>query len=80
MKTPSEGPSGFRDEETSRGGADAVEKTTYVTGHTTDPRAEPPEGASAVPAVNTGGMGALAWVLIVLAIAIALYLGASVFM
>ena len=59
MKTPSEGPSGFNNE-VNRGGADAVEKTSYVTGHTASPGDRPPDDADAVPAVrprSTQGAG-----------------------
>jgi hypothetical protein len=77
MKTPSTG--GFNNE-VNRGGADAVEKTTYVTGHTTSPGDHPPEGAEAVPAVRTSSaLGAGTWVLLALALAVLLFFGGALF-
>jgi hypothetical protein len=79
MKTPSQGPSGFG-EEVNRGGADAVEKTTYVTGHSTSPEAHPPADAEGVPAVRTRGtLGAGTWVLLALALALLIYFGGALF-
>ena len=80
MKTPSEGPSGFRNEQANRGGADAVEKTSYVTGHTTSPHEEGPADADAVPKVETPHtLGAGTWVLIALTLAVLLYFGGALF-
>jgi len=53
----------YADAETALGGADAVEKTTYVTGSGTDPNARKGDGPAAhVPA--GGGQGAT-WAIIV---------------
>jgi hypothetical protein len=80
MKTPSEGPSGFDNEQVNRGGADAVEKTSYVTGHTSSPHGEPPAHAQAVPAVKTPRtLGAGTWVLLAIALAVLLYFGGALF-
>ncbi|HSJ63781.1 MAG TPA: hypothetical protein VK922_07725 [Gemmatimonadaceae bacterium] len=80
MKTPSEGPSGFNNEQANRGGADAVEKTSYVTGHGGSPGGEPPADADAVPAVRTSSaLGAGTWVLLALAFAVLLYFGGALF-
>jgi hypothetical protein len=80
MKTPSEGPSGFDNEQVNRGGADAVEKTSYVTGHGTSPQDDPPAEADAVPPVRTSStLGAGTWILLALAFAVLLYFGGALF-
>ena len=77
MKTPSTG--GFNNE-VNRGGADAIEKTTYVTGHSASPGEHPPEGAGAVPAVRTRStLGAGTWVLLALALAVLLFFSGALF-
>ena len=59
----------FVDSETALGGADAVEKTTYVVGDGTDPNAlSPREGP---PSVGRSGPTRIAWVAIVIALLIA---------
>lgn len=78
MTTPSSGPSGFEDSEVNLGGADAVEKTSYVLGRGTDPEAMRGD-AEALPAEGGGGIGLMGWVLIAAALAIVLYLGLAVF-
>ena len=79
MKTPSQGPSGFNNE-VNRGGADAVVKTSYVTGHTTSPEEKPPAGADAVPAVRTSStLGVATWILLALALAVLLFFGGRLF-
>ena len=79
MKTPSQGPSGFNNE-VNQGGADAVEKTSYVTGHTASPGNHPPAGAEAVPAVRTSSaLGAGTWVILALALAVLIYFGGALF-
>jgi len=57
--------------EAAYGGADAVEKTTYVTGSGTDPEAmnRAPVTARVAPG---GGVNVLAWVVIALAALVAL--------
>ena len=59
------------DAEAAYGGADAVEKTTYVTGSGTDPEAvnRAPVTARVAPG---GGVNVLAWVVIALAALVAL--------
>ncbi|HUF31132.1 MAG TPA: hypothetical protein VMM77_10830 [Gemmatimonadaceae bacterium] len=80
MKTPSEGPSGFGNREVNQGGADSVEKTSYVTGHTATPEAQKPEDAEAVPSLkSSGGLGAGIWVLVALSLAVLLYFGGALF-
>jgi hypothetical protein len=80
MKTPSQGPSGFDNAEANQGGADAVEKTSAVTGHGTTPSDEPPQDADAVPAVRTSGtLGPGTWILLALALAVLLYFGGALF-
>jgi hypothetical protein len=77
MKTPS---SGGSSSEVNRGGADAVEKTSYVTGHTGEPEGHPPIGAEGVPAVRTSSaLGAGTWVVLALALALVLYFGGALF-
>jgi hypothetical protein len=73
MTTPSSGPSGFDDPQVNLGGADAVEKTSYVTGKGTEPEARHAH-SGALPAIG-GGLGALGWVLIAVAAAIVVYFG-----
>ncbi len=77
MKTQSTG--GFNNE-VNRGGADAVEKTSYVTGHTASPEGHPPAGAEGVPAVRTSSaLGGGSWVVLALALALLLYFGGALF-
>ncbi|MEO7103937.1 MAG: hypothetical protein ABI311_11145 [Gemmatimonadaceae bacterium] len=59
----------FVDSETALGGADAVEKTTYVVGDGTDPEALSPRDRP--PSVGRSGMTLVGWI----AIAIALLIG-----
>jgi len=60
------------------GGADAVEKTTYVTGKGTSPEAQRPPGMPA-PQITTRGNSPIIWVLLVFIILIAIAYGAGVF-
>jgi hypothetical protein len=53
----------YRNPETALGGADAVEKTTYVTGKGTEPEAVKPVGATAGGVPAGGGKNAT-WVII----------------
>jgi hypothetical protein len=53
----------YKNPETALGGADAVEKTTYVTGKGTDPSAERRPGEPSARVRSGGGLGA-AWVII----------------
>ena len=52
----------YKNPETALGGADAVEKTTYVTGKGTDPSAQKPPGEPSAR-VRSGGQGAI-WAII----------------
>jgi hypothetical protein len=52
----------YENPETALGGADAVEKTTYVTGSGTDPQAIKPAGVAA--AVGSGSGKSATWVVI----------------
>jgi hypothetical protein len=52
----------YKNPETALGGADAVEKTTYVTGKGTDPSAQKPPGEPSAR-VKSGGQGAT-WAII----------------
>jgi hypothetical protein len=60
----------FVDPETALGGADAVEKTTYVVGHGTSPEAEARPGTPA--SVGRPGMSPVFWIAIAVAVIIAL--------
>lgn len=80
MKTPSSGPSGFDDSETNRGGADAVEKTTYTSPHGGEPDQGRPADAEAQPALRaSGGLGGGIWIVIALAVALAIFFGGGFF-
>jgi hypothetical protein len=57
--------------EAAYGGADAVEKTTYVTGRGTDPK-DQAKGTTTPPPPGTTGMSPLAWGVIIVAALIAL--------
>ena len=48
----------YRNPETALGGADAVEKTTYVTGRGTEPSASQPPGSPAARVGAGAGQGA----------------------
>jgi hypothetical protein len=65
----------YKNPETALGGADAVEKTTYVTGKGTDPSAQPPAGAPSARVGAGAGKGATWAILAFLAIsAVLVYL------
>ena len=67
MDQPSDGGSfpqdRYKNPETALGGADAVEKTTYVTGRGTEPAASQPPGSPAARVPAGGGQGAT-WAII----------------
>ena len=68
--------------EAALGGADSVEKTTYVTGSGTEPGGTERRGAHrGRPAARVGGgsMGIAGWALVIVVVAIALFFGASLF-
>lgn len=60
----------FVDSETALGGADAVEKTTYVVGDGTSPEGRTPRDGP--PSVGRSGPSVLAWVAIAAALLIAI--------
>jgi hypothetical protein len=57
------------DPETAYGGADAVEKTTYVVGEGTDPNAQAPKGHP--PTVGNLGLNWIGWVVVLGAVIMA---------
>ena len=57
-------PDRYKDPEAALGGADAVEKTSYVTGSGTDPEAIKPAGVAAT--VPAGGGQSATWIIIAL--------------
>jgi hypothetical protein len=59
----------YRNPETALGGADAVEKTTYVTGKGTDPSASQPPGSPAARVGAGSGKGATWAIIAFLAVA-----------
>ena len=72
---PGRGP-GYTNPEAALGGADAVEKTTYVTGHGTEPegRTNTPDAVVARARAG-GGINPLLWVVILVAVLIAVVYG-----
>ena len=66
------------DAEANLGGADAVEKTTYVSGKGTSPEGRRPPGTVA-PQISVRGNSPIIWVLLVFIILIAIAYGAGVF-
>ena len=66
------------DTEAQLGGADAVQKTTYVEGKGTSPEARRPPGTPA-PQIAVKGNSPIVWVLLVFIILIAIAYGAGVF-
>jgi hypothetical protein len=65
----------YRDAEAQLGGADAVEKTTYVEGRGTSPEARTPRG-DATANVPSRGVSAVVWlIVIVVALLAVAYLG-----
>ena len=64
--------------ETALGGADSVEKTTYVTGKGTEPSGAPRKGEP-IARVGGGGLGIGGWALIAVLVAIAALYGGSLF-
>ena len=59
----------YKNPEAALGGADAVEKTTYVTGKGTDPSAQKPPGEPTARVKSGSGQGATWAILAFLAIA-----------
>jgi hypothetical protein len=67
----------FVDSETALGGADAVEKTTYVVGQGTTPEARTPKGHP--PEVGRTGPGLIVWVIVAIAVIVAVAYLAGMF-
>lgn len=65
------------DTETAYGGADAVEKTTYVVGQGTTPEARTPKGHP--PEVGRTGPGLIVWVIVAIAVIVAVAYLAGMF-
>lgn len=65
----------YRDPEAQLGGADAVEKTTYVVGEGTDPNARKGEGPSANVRSSAPRMVAVVVIVVVVLVAIAYLIG-----
>lgn len=61
----------YEHSEAALGGADAVEKTSYVVGSGTEPERRDP--ATARP-LSPGGLGAMSWVMLILIIAFLAYM------
>ena len=80
MTTPSSGPSGFDDAQVNSGGADAVEKTSYVTGRGTEPEeAQRPERARIPGGARPTGLSPAGWALIAVALLFAVFFGFAIF-
>lgn len=60
----------FVDSETALGGADAVEKTTYVVGDGTSPESRTPTDGP--PSVGRSGSSVIAWIAIAVALLVAI--------
>ena len=68
----------YRDAEAQLGGADAVEKTTYVTGRGTSPEDRPAKGAP-IARTPSQGLSLAVWIVIIVVAMLAVaYLGAAV--
>ena len=66
----------YRDAEAELGGADAVEKTTYVEGRGTRPEAHVPPGTPTATVPARSGRNVLFWIVaIVIVLLVAAYLG-----
>lgn len=69
----------YRDPEAALGGADAVEKTTYVEGHGTRPEARVPPGTPTAAVRARAARNPLLWIIVLVIVLIAIvYLGALV--
>jgi hypothetical protein len=71
-------PDEYDDAETALGGADTVQKTSYVVGEGTEPSGAPRAGVVARTSTGTGINGA-AWVIGLIALAVALVYGFGIF-
>ena len=66
----------YRDAEAALGGADAVEKTTYVEGHGTQPETHVPPGTPTATVPARGGRNVLVWIAALVIVLLAIgYLG-----
>jgi hypothetical protein len=65
----------YRDSEAQLGGADAVEKTTYVVGEGTDPNARKGQGPSATVHSSAPRMAAIVIGVVVVLVAVAYLIG-----
>lgn len=71
-------PEAYDDAETALGGADSVQKTSYVTGEGAEPAGAPRAGVVARTSTG-GGINVGAWVVGLIALAIALVYGFGIF-
>ena len=71
-------PENFDYAETALGGADSVPKTTYVVGRGTEPEGAPRAGVIARASAG-GGINVGAWIVALIAVAIALVYGFGIF-
>ena len=68
----------YRDPEAQLGGADAVEKTTYVTGRGTSPEARSPVGTPSARTPTSGWRSPLVWIVLVIVVLLVIaYLGGT---
>ena len=66
----------YRDPEAALGGADAVEKTTYVEGRGTRPEAHVPPGTPTATVPARGGRNVLLWIVALVVVLLVIgYLG-----
>ena len=66
----------YRDAEAALGGADAVEKTTFVEGHGTRPEAHVPPGTPTATVPARAGRNVLVWTIVAVLVLLAVaYLG-----
>ena len=66
----------YRDAEAALGGADAVEKTTFVEGHGTRPEAHVPPGTPTATVPARAGRNVLVWTIVAALVLLAVaYLG-----
>ena len=76
--SPNVHPENYDYAETALGGADSVQKTSYVTGQGTEPEGAPRAGVIARTSTG-GGINVGAWIVALIAVAIALVYGFGIF-
>ena len=76
--SPNVHPENYDYAETALGGADSVQKTSYGTGHGTEPEGAPRAGVIARTS-SGGGINVGAWIVALIAVAIALVYGFGIF-